>query len=104
MKVLASNGGSYGDTISSVIVEVSAQELLQIMGESGGGLLREGMVKQGTVIELSKRYQHALSIEHKSKEATQTAKTLRAFADMLELQHPAITEIAAPPVESEAAP
>jgi len=103
VKVIAVNQNKYSNPhrpFDNALVQISCQELAVILGIDYERHLSD--IAAGSVVEISDRYQHSLSVERQVAESLKLPATLRTLADMLEMQKPSIERVTAPPASAEA--
>lgn len=98
MKIIALLSSSYRGSAPPAIVELSSSELHRLIG--GGQYSSVPELKNGMVVEIDKRFDHANDVLSAAEAAKKLPQALRAFADTLETLHPAINDITDPVIDA----
>lgn len=96
MKIIGLHS-QYRDHTPGVIAELLGHELEAIAGSGHGNSLSR--VAPGQVVNISDRWRHLMDVESNVRAAKTLPQRLRALADVLEMNVPAIVAIAAQPPE-----
>jgi hypothetical protein len=98
MKIIAIQPAYHSGQVEFAIVQLSEAELQRLLH---GQPHKSSYVRAGQVVDICERFDHAMEIEAKAAQAKDLAKTMRAFAEVLETQHAAIDEVVTKDTEGE---
>lgn len=83
-----------GKRKNGFIVDISGDELSNLIGfyyhDQAAAEIIENKFQYGTEIKVSSMYKQLYSLDHGKNELGGVAKTLRAMADLIEVQNPVI--------------
>ena len=88
MKILGSTTDSRGHE-SGYLAEISPYEMDRILGINRN-------LHTGDEVNIHDRFEHAMKVMERLKEATEAANKLRTLANMIELVIPSVTEAVNP--------
>lgn len=87
-----------GGVVQSAIAKLSGEELAWIVKCSGHPLVSSKRIRAGSDVAICERLLHLLRVEAQIAEAVTLPQKLRTLAEMLEMNHPAITAVVEEPV------
>lgn len=92
MKILAVNMALYDREIANVIAVLDRSELQSILGKAHYEKVET--IHTGDTVDITDRYRHGIAVVDKVNDAKKLPRTLRTLAEMLEMNHPALTAVA----------